>query len=303
MFEYWRYLEEDEDDVYKKPRKRPKINRTRTLTEIAEQPDEAREEFNPTFHASRHERAWILSYLGGFYEDQVITDVLRQVKGGKEATVYCCAAHPVTGAKLIAAKVYRPSIFRNLKNDSLYREGRDVLDESGKAAHSRREKLAMAKKTRFGQDLSHLAWLSNEFRTMSVLHEAGADVPKPFAQSENAILMDYIGEERWPAPTLIGVNLRKTEAQPLFDRVIENINLMLTNEIIHADLSAHNILYWDGEVKIIDFPQAVNPYVNPQALALLERDVERVCQYFARYGVEADARQLAADIWARHIPT
>jgi hypothetical protein len=43
-------------------------------------------EFNPTFHASRFERAWILEYLGPFYEDHYIADALRQVKGGKEAT-------------------------------------------------------------------------------------------------------------------------------------------------------------------------------------------------------------------------
>ena len=38
-------------------------------------------------HVSKHERAWILNYLGKFYEEQLITDVLRRVKGGKEATV------------------------------------------------------------------------------------------------------------------------------------------------------------------------------------------------------------------------
>src|SRR5207253_10395449 len=46
--------------------------------------------FNPTFSSSRHEREWILTYLSGFYDDQLITDVLRQVKGGTEAQVYCC---------------------------------------------------------------------------------------------------------------------------------------------------------------------------------------------------------------------
>jgi RIO kinase 1 len=303
MFEYWRYLDEQEDEGYKKLRTRPKRTRAEIVAGLVEQKDDTREGFNPSFKSSRHEREWILTYLGGFYEDQVITDVLRQVKGGKEANVYCCAAHPVTGAKLIAAKVYRPRIFRNLKNDTLYREGRDVLNEQGKSVRGRREKLAMAKKTRFGQDLSHLAWLTNEFRVMSTLHEAGADVPKPFAQSENAILMDYVGEERWPAPTLIGVHLPAVEARPLFDRIIENIDLMLANEVIHGDLSAHNILYWDGQIKLIDFPQAVDPYVNPQAFPLLVRDVERICQYFTRYGVEANAEQLATDIWARNIPT
>ena len=48
--------------------------------------------FRPTFSGSRHEREWILNYLGPFYDTKKITDVLRRVKGGKEANVYCCAA-------------------------------------------------------------------------------------------------------------------------------------------------------------------------------------------------------------------
>src|SRR6266496_672663 len=53
--------------------------------------------FTPTFGASRHERQWIIDSLGGFYENSQIMDVVAQVKGGKEATVYCCAAHPTLG--------------------------------------------------------------------------------------------------------------------------------------------------------------------------------------------------------------
>jgi hypothetical protein len=81
--------------------------------------------FNPTFSSSRYEREWILNYLGEFYQDHHITDVLHQVKGGKEATVYCCAAHPSTGLQLLAAKIYRPQVFRAMRNDALPR-GRAV---------------------------------------------------------------------------------------------------------------------------------------------------------------------------------
>ena len=80
-----------------------------------------------TRHSSpaRQERAWLLGYLEEFYKNQIITDILGKVRGGKEATVYCCAAHPSTGFELIAAKVYRPAMFRNLRNDAAYRQGRE----------------------------------------------------------------------------------------------------------------------------------------------------------------------------------
>jgi hypothetical protein len=31
------------------------------------------------------------------------------------------------------------------------------------------------------------------------------------------------------------------------------------------------------------------------------RDVERLCQYFARYGIQTDARRLSHQIWTRYL--
>jgi serine/threonine-protein kinase RIO1 len=50
---------------------------------------------------------------------------------------------------------------------------------------------------------------------------------------------------------------------------------------------------------VIDFPQAVVALKNPHAPRLLQRDIERLGQYFARYGVTVDARALARDMWTR----
>jgi RIO kinase 1 len=280
----------------------PRPRRQEPVAALVEPEDDAAQGFNPSFHASRHERAWILTYLTGFYDDKLIRDVLRPVKGGKEATVYCCAGGTALAAPLVAAKVYRPRMFRNLRNDSLYRLGREVLDAEGKAAWGRRERVALAKKTRFGQDLRHGAWLGSEFSTLQRLRAAGAAVPEPYAQSENAILMEYVGALGQPAPTLHGTPLPRAEAAGLFAVVMENIRLMLAADRVHGDLSAHNILYWEGRVTIIDFPQAVDPYVNPESRMLFARDVLRVCQYFARYGVQADATALATEIWEAVVP-
>ncbi len=258
-------------------------------------------EFKPTFHASRFERAWLLEYLGPFYEDHYIADVLRQVKGGKEATVYCCLADPRLGVQYLAAKVYRPKIFRTLKNDAEYRQGRTMVDDENQALRGRREKLAIKKKSEYGQELLHKAWLTNEYAALLKLRAAGIDVVKPLASSDNVILMEFFGEPQLPAPTLNAVHLARDQAQTLFERVVHAIDQMLAQEIIHADLSAFNILYWDGDIRIIDFPQAVNPYVNPKAFTIFERDVARVCEYFAHAGVRTDARQLARELWRQNV--
>ena len=227
--------------------------------------------------------------------------MLRQVKGGKEATVYCCQADEHLGIELIAAKVYRPKIFRTLKNDAEYRQGRVMYDEENQVLRGRREKLAIKKKSEYGQGLMHDAWLANEYQFLLALHAAGADVPKPIAQGNNTILMEYLGDAAMPAPMLNTIALPRDEAHALFDRVMRNIETMLRHNCVHADLSAFNILYWDGDIRIIDLPQAVNPYVNPKAFAMFERDVTRVCQYFHRYGIDANPRQLARELWRRNV--
>ena len=72
---------------------------------------------------------------------------------------------------------------------------------------------------------------------------------------------------------------------------------MLANGRIHGDLSAFNILYWEGEITLIDFPQVVQPDQNRNAYAIFQRDVERVCEYFQRQGITSNDHKLARDIW------
>jgi RIO kinase 1 len=74
----------------------------------------------------------------------------------------------------------------------------------------------------------------------------------------------------------------------------------LRNECIHGDLSAYNILYWEGDITLIDFPQVVAPDSNPNAWNIFLRDVTRICQYFAAQGWKRDARKLASELWTSY---
>lgn len=252
-----------------------------------------------TYRAARHESQWLLDSLGSFYEHRWIDDVLRMVKGGKEASVYLCKGGSAT-QNLLAAKVYRPRMLRNLKNDALYKEGRLILDDEGHEILDGRMLRAMRKRTDYGLELSHTSWLQHEFTTMQVLSDAGCDVPRAYTADHNAILMDYIGDENLAAPTLNTVRLEPEEVQPLFERVVRNLDRMLSRERIHGDLSAYNILYWDGQITLIDFPQAIQPHQNRSAYRIFSRDVRRICEYFARMGLEIRSRALAGELWTSH---
>jgi RIO kinase 1 len=209
---------------------------------------------------------------------------------------------------MLAAKVYRPRMFRNLRNDRMYRQGREILTPGGKPAgrDSGYIERAIRNKTLFGLQSAHTSWLMHEFTAMERLYEAGGAVPRPIAASDNAILMSYHGDEQMAAPTLKTIELERDEAEALFPEVLRNVNLMLQHDLVHGDLSAYNILYWlpdegPGEIAIIDFPQVVNLQSNQQARFILERDIQRTCEYFARQGVACDPRGIMDTLWARYV--
>jgi RIO kinase 1 len=262
--------------------------------------DSSRGTFHFTYQAARFEEWWLLESLNDFYEHQWISDVLRRVKGGKEASVYQCSGGPASPAPLAAAKVYRPRSLRNLKNDHVYRQGRVNLDAEGRVLIEDGMLHAIEKKTEYGRELLHQSWIAHEFTSLQYLHAAGADVPEPYTMADNAILMEFIGDKYAAAPALNEISLDASEAHGLFERILVNLDILLTHDRIHGDLSAYNILFWGGEISLIDFPQVISPRVNHQAFRIFSRDVHRICEYFERQGVSAQPEKISEELWRSH---
>ena len=261
--------------------------------------DDSLQSFEFTYKAARFEEGWLLDSLGFFYEQGWISDVLRKVKAGKEASVYLCRSGGQVQAPLVAAKVYRPRMLRNLKNDQLYREGRTVLDENGKTVLDLGMLKAQKKRSVYGEQIRRQSWIAHEFMALEALKAAGGDVPFPYEMASRAVLMGYLGDELQAAPTLNTVNLAGEEKQPLFERILKNVDLLLGAGWVHGDLSAYNILYWQGQIALIDFPQVVPARDNRNAYALFERDITRLCGYFSDQGLVLHPRRIAADLWTR----
>jgi len=303
LLEFMEELDESDEEItpsQKRLSRKRESKKTEADARLFVRAQEIAREFKFTYKAARFEEAWLLDSLVDIAEHQWISDVLRKVKGGKEASVYLCRSGSAIEAPFVAAKIYRPRMLRNLKNDQQYRTGRADLDASGGVIHNDGDLHAMKKRTNYGEELRHQSWIAYEFQTLEILHAVGADVPKPYAMERNAILMGYVGDFANAAPTLNSVTLDRDEAHPLFERVIRNVDLLLSNERIHGDLSAYNILYWDGDITLIDFPQVVPPEENPSAWNIFLRDVTRVCQYFNSQGLKVNARKLATELWTSH---
>ncbi len=217
--------------------------------------------------------------LEDLFERTLITDVLWELKSGKEATVYVCSSdHAPNG--LAAAKLYIDSRVRSFKDDSVYRQGRFI-------GNARLQK-AIDQGSRTGMDARNFLWVSEEFGQLSALYAAGVPTPKPLARSEvgGIILMEFIGDENGAAPRLADAKLSRAESEDAFNQSVQIYGSILSTGRVHGDYSTFNLLWWQGRVIAIDFPQVVMINNNPAAKEILDRDISGLCRTFAHFGVK-----------------
>jgi RIO kinase 1 len=101
--------------------------------------------------------------------------------------------------------------------------------------------------------------------------------------------MEYIGDENKAAPMLKDVLLKNP--QKIFDEIMTFITRMYKAQIVHADLSAFNILIFREKPCIIDVGQAVL-LDHPAALEFLRRDIHNIVHYFKKYEIESNERTI-----------
>ena len=126
---------------------------------------------------------------------------------------------------------------------------------------------------------------------------AGADVPRPLAHYGNAILMEFVGDETGAAPLLQHCDLAPAQGERTLQTIMANVELFLRMDRIHGDLSAYNVLYWQGDIRVIDLPQCVDAIRHPNAFMLFARDVDRMCRYFEKQGLSVAPGALACRLW------
>jgi RIO kinase 1 len=226
-----------------------------------------------------------------FFDEGLIEAVLRPIKSGKEASVHLCRANRrTTGEDLVVLKAFHPLDRRDFRDESMYRDGEWIKE--------RRVRVALEKKTRFGREVQGMIWVDREWETLRALSAGGAPVPRPIECTGDAILMTYVGDDGFAAPQLRSYEVDDAdEAEALVDQVLRAIERMLFLNVVHGDLSAYNLLVWNGLVTVIDLPQAVDPRKNRHAKAFLERDVERICEWASHHGVHRPAGRIAGDLW------
>jgi len=220
-------------------------------------------------------------------EDGLVDDVIRQLKSGKEATVYVVQC----GDEIRCAKIYKEANQRGFHQAVHYTEGRKVKNS--------RQARAMEKGSRYGRQEQEAAWQHAEVDALYKLAAAGVRVPHPFGFYEGVLLMELVSDEHGqPAPRLNDLELTREQALEFHAFLIRQVVLMLCAGIVHGDLSEFNVLVDARGPVIIDLPQAVYAAANNNASRMLERDVENLAVYFGQFAPELLDTQYGKEIWA-----
>ena len=245
--------------------------------------DLARADFK--FHLLEgHEKNNIEIMFSGY-----VSEVVGRINDGKEATVYLCKADPWVGVEYLAAKIYRARVFRAFNTDRTYRNLRKFKD--------RRMARHMSGSGEDGNRAFHYHWVESEWKHLNTLFDAGVAVPKPYLNSADGILMDYFGDAEVPAHRLVHCQLDPDEWSRLLENLLEDVQLMLDENLVHGDLSAYNILYHAGEYRIIDVPQAIDTRIEPDGRMLLERDLNNLAKFFRKRDVDLDVESTLSRMW------
>lgn len=220
-------------------------------------------------------------------EEGIIDEVVRQLKSGKEASVYMVRC----GTEIRCAKVYKDMAQRSFQKRARYQEGRKVRGS--------RDARAMGKSTRYGRKEQESAWKNAEVDALYKLSAVGVRVPRPFGFFNGVLIMEMLTDAHGDcAPRLGEVALSADTARDYHRFLIGQVVRMLSAGLIHGDLSQFNVLVDSHGPVIIDLPQAVNAAGNNNAFAMLERDVQNVTDTLGQFAPELLATNFAAEMWA-----
>lgn len=219
-------------------------------------------------------------------EDGRVDQVLRQLKSGKEASVYVVAC----GGVICCAKVYKEAEHRGFHKLAQYQEGRKT--------RSSRDARAMGKRSRHSRNVQESEWKNAEVEALYRLSHAGVRVPRPLDVHDGVLLMELVRDEHGnPAPRLNEVVMTPGQARSWHAFMMAQIVCMLCAGLIHGDLSDYNVLVDAHGPVIIDLPQAVNAASNNNAFAMLKRDVNNMRTTFGAAAPELLDTSYAHEIW------
>ena len=136
-------------------------------------------------------------------------------------------------------------------------------------------------------------WVQREYRNLLKAREANVNVPTPLTFYNNVLVLEFVGDGGYIAPKLKdGIPKNPKE---FFDKIVLNIRKLYKARLVHADLSAFNILNHNETPVFIDFSQCTT-LESSRANEYLERDIRNVCSFFKKIGLKLDEAKIKEGI-------
>jgi len=191
------------------------------------------------------------------------------ISTGKEANVYHCMGGAEDVGESRAVKIFKTSILV-FKDRDKYVSGEFRFRQG----YGRKNPRKMVQ-----------TWAEKEMRNLVRIHTAGIPSPKPILLRSHVLLMEFLGQDGWPAPRLKDANLSASKARELYRSVLVSVrNMFHVCKLVHGDLSEYNMLYHQGDAFIIDVSQSVE-HDHPHALEFLRKDLFNVTEFFRKLEV------------------
>ena len=131
------------------------------------------------------------------------------------------------------------------------------------------------------------AWVQREYRNLFKAREGNVKVPIPITFSKNVLVEEFIGNKQAALKLKDTIPKNKKE---FFNKIIENMKNLYKSKLVHADLSAFNILNYNEVPYLIDMSQSTT-LENSRADEFLNRDVRNICNFFVKIGLKVDEKK------------
>jgi len=139
------------------------------------------------------------------------------------------------------------------------------------------------------------SWVQREYRNLLKAREADVNVPTPLTFKNNVLVLEFIGNDEI-APRL--KDKAPKDPKDFFKKTVNNIKNMYKAGLVHADLSAFNILNFKENPVFIDFSQCTT-LKDPRAEEYLNRDITNICNFFKKLGLKLDKEKIKNGIHIR----
>lgn len=201
------------------------------------------------------------------------------ISTGKEANIYTCMLQSDLATKFIASqneqivpaaiKIYQTSVME-FKNRERYIQNELRFQSFCKSNPRKLVKV----------------WAEKEVRNLKRLNKNDILAPIPLYLKNNVLIMTLIGTQNEIAPKLKDAIV--DDYNSTYEECLEILfNLYNKANLVHADFSEYNLLYYQGRVYVIDVGQSIEK-IHPNAFSFLISDITNINNFFKKKGVDVN---------------